>query len=379
MRCNPTAAQAFVQIAKLQGPVAARQPIFCSVRFYIYVNTLPNVQTVIYTGGNDSVSFFQDLLLNPDGSLVLEDGVGVTVSSSPLTLTTGVWHQISLSVNPNTNVTTGGSSGANWISLYVDGVFWAYLQSTPTNTIVYTFAQIGVGMASTPCTCDIYFDDVIWDSGANGGVVIGPGQQVILKPTADSAIGNWTAGSGGVTNLWQAVDNIPPVGLAPASETNTSQIHNSSATVPSDYTATCQSYTVAGIPANSFINAVVAVDNEGVESTAGPSLFGFLWVASNPVQPIPSDPIFEFGFGSLGSVVVSTFPTAWFTDEGPVTTNPSVVLGTPPTVSVRKLTSTTTPAAVDFLGIYVDYLAPVVSTFVPIWQMPFLPGFGNGR
>lgn len=359
MRCHPAAAASFAQFKQVQGASAQAQAIFCSVRFYINVATLPNVKTLIYSGAAGAISQAQGIFLNTSGSLTITDGAGVTATSS-VTLSLNAWHQISLAVN-----TTDGS---NFISLTIDGSLQAQVTSTAGQTLLYDTAQLGVGVenTSTP-TCDVYFDDVLF---ANTFSVIGPGQQVLLLPTADSAIGNWTAGAGGVTNLFNAVKNIPPAGVAAASETNTSQIKNGSSTVPSDYTATCQSYTAKGITTGSTVNAVSSIVADGIEDTT--QTFGLVFVASNPTQSAPAT-TFEFRYGA-GAIAVGTFFTGWDVDLGPVSTNPVVTLGTAPTVSLRKLTSTTSKDDACFLGAYVDYNPPI-----PVWNMPFLPGFGNGR
>jgi hypothetical protein len=343
MRCHPTAAASFAQFRQFKGGATQAYPLFCSVRFYINIAVLPNVNTQIYSGGTQVATGYQTLQLNTDGSLTILDGAGASASSGSLKLSLNTWHQISLAVNP--------TDGSNFISVTVDGVLWAQLTSTSGNTAVYVTAQLGVGVlnTSTP-TCDIYFDDVLW---ANDFAVIGAGQQVLLLPTADSAIGNWTTGSGGVTNLFNAVKNIPPIGKAAGSETNTSQIRNPNATVPSDYTATCQSYTAGGIAAGSTINAVTGIVSDGVEVAA--ATFGFVFVASNPTQTAPPTQ-FEFTYG--GGATQGTFPTAWATDEGPVSTNPSPTLGTATTATVRKSTNVTSADNACFLGIYVDYLTP---------------------
>lgn len=364
MRCNTVPGnQSYVVFEQRQiGPTGGvvQMPIFCSVRFYMYIASLPSAQTVIYTGQRLNISVYQTILLNTDGSIDIQDGAGVTAHSSPRKLTTGVWHQISLGVNPN--------DGSNHISLTVDGVLWAQVTSTPTNTIVYDAAWIGVGIANTTCNSDIYFDDIIWDNGLNGEVVIGPGFQVLLKPVSDSAIGNWTGGAGGVTNLWQAVDNEPPLGTTAALETNTTQIKNGSATVPSDYTAKCQTYAAAGVPSGSKINAVAAIDSDSTESIAAPTL-GALWIASNPAQGVPL--VFNnFAYNDDTGIAIGTFPQGWTTREGPVTTSPTVTLTVAPTVSIRKITSSALVDDVDFMGIYVDYLPPsgVADGFKVFWM-----------
>lgn len=347
LQCNPTAASTYASFQQFSnGPFSLAQPIFCSTRFYLNVASLPNIATAIYTALRNGI-VDESLILNTDGSLTVKDASGTTAAST-LKLSTGQWHQISFEILPTEPfpITPDGL-----LAVYVDGVQWAQLTSANTGFGGDT-ARLGAGTDSTTPTCNLFFDDAIW---SNGDQIIGPGQQVVLLPTADSAIGNWTGGAGGVTNLWQGVDNVPPVGKAAGSETNTTQIKNANATVPSDYTATCQSYSVKGIAAGSTINAVGAVCTDGVEATS-PATFGKTWVASNPAQSVPADVNgFEYGLaGTLGS-----FPSGWNVDEGALSANPSVTLSTAPTVTVRKITSTAVADDGCFLGVYVDYLPKV--------------------
>lgn len=350
MECNPTNSYSYLSFVQEQGATAPAyaQPIFCSVRFYLYAATLPNVSTIIYTGqavvlGN----LLQTLALNPDGTFTVYDG-GNGLASSTLAISTGAWHQISLAVNPY--------SGTNSIALYVDGVLWASLSSSSGNTGILNQVYVGAveSVAGGYVTCDLYFDDILWDNGANGAVIIGPGSQVLLKPTADSSIGNWKGGAGGTTNLWQAVSSIPPTGSKTPSDT--SQIRDNSSSTPSDYTAVCESYTAEGIPTGATINAVTAFVNDEPEVTSS-AILGTLWIVSNPAQTVPpSSNNFMFGNVESNAGGLANFPLGWFSQEGPVSTNPVIDPATAPTVTVAKVTPTSQVCDVDFLGIYVDYL-----------------------
>lgn len=351
MRCNPTNSQAYAKFQKLQNINSQPAAIFCSVRFYLYVAVLPNVATTIYTGQTLAVEYYQGLLLNPDGSLTAEDGVGVTATSSQK-LITGQWYQISFAVDPR--------DGFNSVSVSVDGVPWASLTSSVGNTIVYNIPWIGAGLAEN-VTCDLYFDDILWDDGSSGAVTIGPGKQILSTPASDVAIGNWTGGAGGTTNLYQAVGSVPPAGLIPPG-TNASQIRNANSAVPSDYTATVQSYNAAGVPSGTSVNAVVAFVLDGLEQLG--ITFGSLWIASNPTQSVPTQAE-EFTYGA--GIPISSSARSWNPDEGVVISNPTLNLLDSPTVSLRKVTSASTPPPkhgvgtpigvdAELLGVYVDYV-----------------------
>jgi len=340
LRCNPTVGNGYVTFVTLtQLPIDT----FCSLRFYLYVAALPNVNITIYSGTSTTLglSNLQGLILNANGTLSVTDHTGA-LSTSALKLSTGQWYQISLFVNP--------INGSNAVAVYVGGVLWSKLTSSANNTCIYDTASIGAAIRET-ATCDIYIDDILWDDGTTGGVVIGPGAQVILLPTADNSRGAWAGGAGGTTNLFAAVKNVPPVGQAPPG-TNTTQIRNGSAAGNNNYIATFQSYNAAGVPVGASINAVGTIITEGVEDTTN-TVDGEVWIASNPTQG-PINNLIPYG-SSAGLALSGAVPDNWFTEVFQVATNPSVNLSQAPTATVRKTTAVADVVDVCFFGIYVDF------------------------
>lgn len=199
-------------------------------------------------------------------------------------------------------------------------------------------------------------DDVaVNDSGgASQNSWPGPGNVVLLRPvTPDNARGaNWVAGAGGTTNLFDALDNVPPVGVALASATNTSQIKNVTKDTTGNYDANLTTYTTAGINAGSTINVVQPMWVVG--SNAGATISHAMLLVSNPQ-----------GNGGVESTVTpaaiaGTHPTNWSYQSPTAQTvySPSVVLGTSPVIRVGKRTSSTSAAMADAMGAYVDYTPP---------------------
>ncbi len=126
----------------------------------------------------------------------------------------------------------------------------------------------------------MYFDDYIMGSeGGNCSFPIGSGSVRLLKPVADEAIGAWTRGAGGTTNLYQAVDNIPHAGLADGAMTDNSQIV--SATNGSDYRCTLEPYNTYVDTSYQRLATIQAVAAHARNTTAT-SQTGNYWVASNP-------------------------------------------------------------------------------------------------
>jgi len=314
------------------------RPIFKSSRFYIQVAQLPLNGSVSIVKIGGAATFNPEVDLNSDGTLTLADSWYASIARSQQALTAdGSWHRIEFDIGSGLRV-------------YVDGQLWASGGSTTYPAAPAIVFGAGQSPTSVNATCDLYFDDILVDSGSFSTTGLpGDGHAVLLKPTADPvALNSWTNGADTTSHLWMPVRNVPAEGKSSASATNMSQIKNGSHGSNQDYKPTVQSYLDAGIPAGSTVNAVMAISNDGQESSKGSAKTGGVWIDSNPSQAIG----YSFDFGDA-SGVVGTFPAGWSSHFGPVTSQPSVTLSTGPTVAVRKASGSNVD--VDFLGVYVDY------------------------
>lgn len=193
----------------------------------------------------------------------------------------------------------------------------------------------------------VFWDDVAYndDTGSNENTWCGDGQVVMLLPTSDSAIGSWTGGAGGTSNLFDAVDNVPPAGVSSASDTNTSQIKT--ATDGTTATFNCRSYATAGIGPSDLIAVIQSVVVHGEEVATGAKT-GTVGAVTNP--SIAGTAV-TFG---ITSGAEGTYPSAWGTTRGTPTYAPTVTVGTQPTVSVVSTTMVSRFASVCFMGILLD-------------------------
>ena len=175
---------------------------------------------------------------------------------------------------------------------------------------------------------------------------------MLLKPISDASIGSWTTGSGGTTNLYEAVNNIPPAGLSNASMTNTSQIINSS-TDASYYIANLETYSSAGITNDSHVINGVHVAIAHARNATTNALAGSNYVWFNPQNILGST--FNYGNSTANAAGTIGSATGW---AGPGTTNR--VAGAPsdltvsPQIRVNKTTALTDTASICFLGLYVS-------------------------
>jgi len=150
----------------------------------------------------------------------------------------------------------------------------------------------------------MFVDDVaVNDStGASQNSWCGSGQIVTLFPASDSARGaNWTGGAGGTTNLWQAVRNTPPGGLALASATNLTEVVNAVSDSTGNYDAALVPYSAMGVPAAETVLLVMGTWVTACSVTNGVS--GAVRLASNPAAAAET--------AITANTVAATYPTGW--------------------------------------------------------------------
>lgn len=348
---NPGVATYVVFTSRVAG--GTFRNLFRSCRFYLYIVTLPTStnNSIIWSIGPQAGTPTSSLRLSNAGVMALI-GSGGTQSGSRA-LETGVWHRIEVDI---------GSSGAvGSTNVYLDGVADITCGFTDSTQPEMRMGQ-GVAGAETE-TANLVFDDVLADDTtfASSGLP-GAGLQTLLIPTAGNNAASWTDGAGGTGDIHAGVANIPPIGVA--ASTANAKIKNAASGGNLDYVATMQTYLVGGVPAGSTINAVMSICNDGEEITTSTKAGG-IWCASNPSQSAGGQ---TFDYGDDTSTAVGTFPTGWGTHVGVVAVAPSVTLGTAPTVTVRKTTSTTRVVDVDFMGLYVDYTPPPIGKLVELNQ-----------
>lgn len=335
LRINPVAADTGWLWLRSLGPGGTPRVFSRSWRFYAYFTSLPAANDYSMAGGVGA-----GLQINTSGALrISADGLATFSSYSGSVLSTNTWYRIEID---------GGWNAGTGAKVYVDGVEFASI-STGAAAASDTL-QFGPAAVST---VDWYVDDVLVDDAAFNGTLPGAGQAIILKPISDNNRGTWTGGVGGTTNLWEALNNIPPDGTA--SETDTTQIENATNTADQDGLFNCESYTTGGVGASDTINAVMAIVNDGEDAAAGTKTGG-VWINSNPAQAAGG---LDFDFGNDAGAL-DAVPTGWRTHVGPVAALPSVTLGTSPVVGIRAISATTSVRSVDFLGVYVDYTPAAV-------------------
>lgn len=313
--------------------------------FYIPSGTgYPTTRSRIMSSYRWQVNADCAVYLETNGTLQLFNGGNVGSPSAVLAQDT--WYRV------ETRVKTAAGSADDEVELLLNGVQVAVATGQTTDTVAVTHFEWGWHDAPGANKV-IYFDDIAVNDDQTGGSQTsfpGDGQVALLIPTSDNARGTWTGGLLGTTNLWDAIDNLPPEGTA--AETNTTQIENktNSASNPGDFNMT--TYTAAGLTSGGTATAVFMRVAHGEDSATGTKTGSFT-IVSNP--DLGTTPTFTFG-GDVGAL--GTYPTNWVRTDSAYAYDQAVTEGTAPVARVTKTTSSTAVGSVCQMAILVDWAPP---------------------
>ena len=316
-------------------------------RFYLRVTALPSSTARKLFGNTTGIH----LRLNPAGTLALYNNTTLIGTTTTALTDTTKWYRIEIRLADGTSVPT----------VLIDGN--TEITASPAS---WTMAPLHIGANDTVAdTYTAYFDDLTEDDAGFPG----DGKVVLLLPESDNTRTNWTAGAGATTSLFAAVDNLPPAGVASASETNTSNIESASSTGTATYIAAMSTYSSKGIAAGDTVNAIDIMILHGEDIATG-TKNGTFELTSNPVV---GSTAFAFGndAGAHGAYNASTgiWPFAETFQNAP-----TVTVGNAPLFKVVKTDTTTRVACICFMGIYVDYTPAVVDPY-PASYMENLPSY----
>lgn len=333
-------------------PTTAANRLFYG-RAYVMFPALPASSGTFFTGISTATG--AAARLTSGGKVQFwDEAAGTQVGSdSAATVATGTYYRIEmlLTVNAsNTAITT--------IELRLDGTTVA----TGTFTGGSFGGQFDVGwqVGALPGANTVMYADDLASNDNQGSVNnswAGSGKVILMAPISDNARGAFTGGAGGTTNLWDAINNTPPVGVADASATDTSQIKNKTTTNPTSYDGNLDTYTNAGIGTTDTINSIQVWVNTGEDSATGTKA-GTAQMVSNPAIGTVS-----FNFGNDAGAQ-GTYVGNWFWSKTAFSEAPSVTLGTAPVIRITCTSGATgtRAAGCDFLGAYVEYTPAVPVT-----------------
>lgn len=313
-------------------------------RFFVRFDVLPTTNPRGFYGAFGAGN---NIRIRSDGKIQIYSGSTAGVTGTTV-LSTTQWYMFDVVNNSSTSnilrvrITpiTAGVPGTS-----IDEI---------TGTTAYTFTEL-IGAADTVAdTYTAYFDHFSADSSTASP--IGFGWVLLSLPISDNArAAKWTAGTSGTTNLFDAVDNLPPTGKVSPQTTTSAITHAGGGAGNEDYDANMTTYATLGIGAADTINAIQAIMIHGEDIATGTKTLTFA-VKSNPAGS------FETNFSAGADAgAVGTFPTNWTTTRGTVISSPSVTLANSPVMTARRPLTESRLADVCFMGLYIDYTPTIVS------------------
>ena len=307
------------------------------VHFGLNIATLPSLDRVIFgqiAAGNVNVR------LTSTGGLALY--INTTLMGTSVNLSTATWYWIGVRTLTGTSVAF----------LQIDGL------DSVTGTGTVSGTPVSLGFIGTEASAaDIFFDDVIVDNAA----FLSNGKADIALPISDNTVTGVTDANGATTNLWQAVDNTPPAGVASANEAaNPKASIKYPASVTEDYLANLETYTTLGIASGDTVLAVQSIVRHGEDITTGTKNLQNVGALTNPTVAGAS---VTAGSGG-GDHAAESGANFWVTTFGTVTTSPSVTLGTSPTIRTSRV-SESRVACIDFMGMNVAWTPGAAAEQVP--------------
>jgi hypothetical protein len=320
-------------------------------RAYFQFTNLPSAANtkIVRFGFSNGIS----VRLTTGGKLQLwNDMAGTQIgSNSATTLAAGsTWYRVELAITISSDLSAVTAAEVRLDGVTVAAATGLNLNGSPPASASFECGWVTAPGASKTCRID---DCALNDStGSDQNSWPGDGNVVLLLPISDNARGNWTGGAGGTTNLFAAVDNLPPTG-ASGTGTNTSQIKTLAVSATDNYDVNLAAYSTAlssgggGIPAGQVIDVVQTVVEADGDQTATVA-FG-IQIVSNPSGP-------EQSAVTLGGT--NAWPTGWVgycLGSNQTVHSPTVVLGTNPVMRVGKRQATTDTLQVCFMGLYVEY------------------------
>lgn len=314
------------------------------LRAAVYLSSLPTTDdAILFCWYNASSATGLQVIVTHAGGIAVQNwSNNATNYSTSFALSMNAWHVIEVSYVPSTGASVG----------LVDSVQFGSgtVENASTGSCTYQACY------SPTTACTIYVDDLAMNdsTGSAQNSWCGPGQVVMLKPTADSARVGFTTGAAGTTNLYAAVDNTPPIGVVQTSATATSQIEDATSNTTDYYQPTLQTYTAAGVPSGSSISLAKAHCVHGWSTTTS-STSGISGISNPAITEVT---------GVSGTTAAATYPTGWTTLDTAYVYAPSVTLGTAPVIQFRKGTASTNYAMASQMGMMVEYSSSSGSSVV---------------
>ncbi len=347
VRCNSGAGNAAAYAMPIGNPWSS----FSYFQVAIRVDALPG-STVGIIRCNDSTTLAGsnqfEVKLTSAGLLQLFNGSGgAQIGASSSAISTNTWYVIEFKYD-----------GAN-IETRIDGATWIASTSWGATGSVRRW---WCGWHAAPgANKSIYFDDLIIRSDSSGDLTttwINGDKVVMALPISDVQAGSWTGGAGGTTNLYDAINNTPPIGTA--TETNLTQIESADTSGDNstdEYRFNMTTYTNLGISSTDIIKTINPYFWHGEDAGTGTKTGS--WGLQNPAHGVQNATFGSFTFGD-DQGALGTWPSSWAL-SGDDFNNASydmptgITKGNSPVGYLRKTDTGSRVASVCFFGLYIAY------------------------
>jgi hypothetical protein len=319
------------------------------LRVYFRYDAAPSTAVFILTAQTGGSRL--GVKMETGGTLGLYDRNGSQVGLSSSVLSTGTYYRVEMKLNVPT-------SGNGTIGLRIDGTTVVADTAAVVGTAAPNPFEIGVPGSFTGTGMTALFDDIALNdgTGAAQNSYPGAGKVIHLLPVSDNARSSFFNGANGTTNLWDAVNNVPPVGVATGSKTSTSQ--NYATASSATYDPNVQDYTTGGVGGSDTISVVQAMAQFGGVDAITQNHIGGIQAISNPTisevtgtatSGVPND--------------IGTSPTHWPIIRTAPSYAPVVTNGTQPVLRYRRAdASGSQENHVDYMALVVDYAPAVVAS-----------------
>jgi len=263
---------------------------------------------------------------------------GVLIGSASAALTLGQTYYIELAITAN-------SAGNDYVEGWLNGVSFASSSGTNLSTLLGNNFDFGANTTAYGATVVIEWSDfyVVDDQGsAPCNDRLNQPKIPSSFPTSDvSRDAGWEDSDDTTTNLYQSVDNTPPVGIAPVAGAGAADkmVKNAISTTTENVVFDLQSANTVGIDADDTILATQLVTSHGLDSATSTTSCTHQIVAGNG-HPGTSEASFDPNLAS------GTWPTNWLVGRT-ITENPTITdRSVSPRVEIGKRTATTRVVAV---------------------------------
>lgn len=226
---------------------------------------------------------------------------------------------------------------------------------------------LGWSVASSGAQTDtLYIDDIACNdnTGSDQNTWVGTASKIgCLFSTADGSAGTFTNDAGAATSLWDAINNIPPAGIADTTaSTGLHQIRSASGSTTAYVGNMPTTGGTLGVASGDTINLI-----QQLVSVAAPSVTGAKTGSLEMTSPVVAAVAFKNGATAAANfwsgAAAGAFPTGWHPETGSVAYNPTLPSNSGPVAKINVTGGTSARVAMCcLLVLFVDWTPVPTST-----------------